>query len=145
MGNSNSYAIGGSAYDFAGKNIKTIATDYMGKSKFLFIKAEQELNDKWRIYLRYVHSKFIDTNGIDNVGSCWAGVVYRYTQAIYFELGYDMVGHGDNDKIRHASAINDKESVVRFKTTGQFLVLISLTKKGGTASIESSPAFLSFG
>lgn len=118
-GNSGRYAIGGSAYDFAGKNLEIKTSDFMGKSKFLFVKAEQEWNDRWSTYLRYVHAD-IGTEGIDNASAYGAGVGYQYTPAIYFELGYDLVDHGTNDKTRHPTAINDKESVIRFKTTVSF-------------------------
>ena len=105
------YAIGGSNYDYAGWNL--IKDD--GTSKFLFVKADQKWNDKWSTYLRYTNFKS-DTTGVDDATEWGLGVGYQYSPAIYFELGYDQVDHGNgilND-------INGTESVVRFRTNVSF-------------------------
>jgi hypothetical protein len=105
------YAIGGSNYDYAGWNL--IKDD--GTSKFLFVKADQKWNDKWSTYLRYTNFKS-DTTGVDDASEWGLGVGYQYSPAIYFELGYDQVDHGNgilND-------IDGTESVVRFRTNVSF-------------------------
>lgn len=116
---SDRYSIGGSAYDSVGENLEITTRNMRGTSKFWFVKAQQEWNDKWNTYLRFVHLD-PDTAGLDNAVSYGVGVGYQYTPAIYFELAYDMVDHGSNNMTLHPDAVNDKESVIRFKTSVSF-------------------------
>ena len=104
IGYNDRYAIGGSAYDYAGST-----ADGASDKKFLFIKAAQKWNDKWDSYIRYTHVAL--DGAFDDEAEYGLGVGYQYTPAIKFELGYDKVDHGDN-------AEND--SLVLFRTTVNF-------------------------
>lgn len=113
------YSIGGSTYDHVGANLEISTANWLGTSKFWFVRAGQEWSDKWSTYLRYVQVDF-DTTGLDDAKSYGVGVGYQYTPAIYFELAYDLVDHGSNNMTMHPDAVNDKESVIRFKTSVSF-------------------------
>ena len=108
------YAIGGSNYDSVGANL----VKDNGTSKFLFAKAAQKWNDKWSSFLRYAKLD-ADSVGVDDATEWGLGIGYQYSPAIYFELAYDQVDHG-NGNTAAADPINGKESVVRFRTNVSF-------------------------
>ncbi|MFA5458187.1 MAG: S-layer homology domain-containing protein, partial [Synergistaceae bacterium] len=108
------YAIGGSNYDYVGYNL--VKDD--GTSKFLFVKADQKWNDKWSSFVRYANFKS-DTVGVDDADEWGLGIGYQYSPAIYFELAYDQVDHG-NGNILGTDPIDGTESVVRFRTNVSF-------------------------
>ena len=109
--NNDRYSIGGSFYDFAGFNL----IKDNGTSKFLFVKAGQQWNDKWGTFLRYTNFKS-DTAGVDDADGWGVGVKLQYSPAVAFELAYDQVDHGQGV----LNAIDGKESVVRFRTNVSF-------------------------
>ena len=108
------YSIGGGCDDYVGKNMAY--ADLNGTSEWWFVKATQKWNDKWSSFLRFVNVDF-DTNGLDDSTEWGLGIGYQYTPAIYFELAYAQVDHGDN-AIR--DAMQDTESVIRFRTDINF-------------------------
>ena len=108
------YSIGGGCDDYVGKNMAY--ADLNGTSEWWFVKATQKWNDKWSSFVRFVNVDF-DTNGLDDSTEWGLGIGYQYTPAIYFELAYAQVDHGDN-AIR--DAMQDTESVIRFRTDINF-------------------------
>lgn len=108
------YAIGGSNYDSVGANL----VKDNGTSKFLFAKAAQKWNDKWSSFLRYAKLD-ADSVGVDDATEWGLGIGYQYSPAIYFELAYDQVDHG-NGNTAADNPINGTESVVRFRTNVSF-------------------------
>ena len=112
------YSIGGGCDDFIGKNMAYADLD--GTSEWWFVKATQKWNDKWSSFIRFANVDF-DTNGLDDATEWGVGIGYQYTPAIYFELAYAQVDHGDNN-INNASdeLLNGTESVIRFRTTVNF-------------------------
>ena len=109
------YSIGGGCDDYVGKNMAY--ADLNGTSEWWFVKATQKWNDKWSSFVRFVNVDF-DTNGLDDSTEWGVGIGYQYTPALYFELAYAQVDHGDNAGI--AGAMNDTESVIRFRTDVNF-------------------------
>jgi len=114
------YAIGGSNYDYVGYNLG-IAPKNDGSTNFLFVKADQKWNDKWSTFVRYAKMD-ADTAGLDDATEWGLGVGYQYSPAIYFELAYAEVDHGTNTFVPTGAnvLVNDKESVVRFRTNVSF-------------------------
>ena len=112
------YSIGGGCDDYVGKNMAYADLD--GTSEWWFVKATQKWNDKWSSFVRFVNVDF-DTNGLDDATEWGVGIGYQYTPAIYFELAYAQVDHGDNN-ITNASSelLNGTESVIRFRTDISF-------------------------
>ncbi|HIR18360.1 MAG TPA: S-layer homology domain-containing protein [Candidatus Caccocola faecigallinarum] len=110
------YSIGGGCDDYVGKNMAY--ADLNGTSEWWFVKATQKWNDKWSSFVRFVNVDF-DTNGLDDSTEWGVGIGYQYTPALYFELAYAQVDHGDNSAAIQ-NAMNDTESVIRFRTTVNF-------------------------
>ena len=79
------------------------------------MKAEQKWNDKWSSFVRFANVDF-DDNQLDDATEWGIGVGYQFTPAIYFELAYDQVDHGDNNM----KGYSDTESVIRFRTDVNF-------------------------
>ena len=115
LGLNNRYSIGGGAgnYDFVGRNMEY--ADPCGTSKWWFVKAYQNWNEKWSSFIRFVNVDF-DTSWLDNATEWGIGVAYQYTPAIRFELVYDRIDHGDNA----GGAAWGKESVIRLRTDVNF-------------------------
>lgn len=110
LGNADRYSIGG---DYAGRN-KPVGADTT--SKYLFVKAAQQWNSKVSTFIRYAKADF-GTSGYDDATEWGIGAGYQYTPAIFFELAYDQIDHGNSSA---ADTVNGKESVVRFRTTVNF-------------------------
>ncbi|MBQ9882626.1 MAG: S-layer homology domain-containing protein [Synergistes sp.] len=110
------YSIGGGAYDFAGLNMDV--ADPFGTSKYWFVKAEQQWNDKWSTFLRFAHVDY-DTANLDDATEWGAGIAYQYTPALRFELAYDHVDHGDSITANNGGEVG-KDHIVRFSTTVNF-------------------------
>lgn len=108
------YSIAGGSYDTVGANF--VRND--GTSKWIFAKAEQKWNDKFSTFLRYANVDF-DTANVDDATEWGVGVGYQYTPAVYFELCYDQVDHGDSRTDNNGGLV-DTESVVRFRTNVNF-------------------------
>ena len=87
-----------------------------GTSKYFFVLAEQEWNDKWSSYIRYAYVDF-DTDDLDDATNWGIGVTYQYTPAIAFRLAFDQVDYGDNNP---SGAKYDTDNVFQFRTTVNF-------------------------
>lgn len=111
---SDRYAIGDGTYDYVGRNIDW--SDPNGRTKWWFVKAAQQWNEKWSTFVRFAHADF-DTDWLDNATEWGLGIGYQYTPAIYFELAYDQVDHGDSAL---AFADHGKDHVLRFRTNVNF-------------------------
>ena len=98
-------------------NLKYADSD--GTSKYFFVLAEQKWNEKWSSFLRYACVDF-DTDGLDDAQNWGIGVTYQYTPAIAFSLTYDEVDYGDDNTNFNSSAYEDKDHVVRFRTSIKF-------------------------
>jgi hypothetical protein len=109
------YSLGDNA-DFAGRNIAV--ADPAGRTKWWFVKAAQKWNAKWSSFIRYAHADF-DTAGLDDATEWGVGIGYQYTPAIYFELAYDQVDHGDSEW-GNLGGERGKDHVVRFRTNVNF-------------------------
>ena len=111
----NRYSIGGGSgnFDYVGRNMDV--ADENGTSEWWFVKAEQKWNDKWSSFVRFANVDF-DDNQLDDATEWGIGVGYQFTPAIYFELAYDQVDHGDNNM----KGYSDTESVIRFRTDVNF-------------------------
>lgn len=90
--------------------------DKNGTTKYFFAKAKQQWNDKFNTFVRYARADF-DSPSLDDATEFGIGAGYQYTPAIYFELMYDQVDHGDS---LHKDAYRGEESVIRFRTTVNF-------------------------
>lgn len=91
-----------------------------GTSKWWFVKADQQWNDKWSTFIRFANVGY-DTAGLDDATEWGLGVGYQYTPAIGFELAYDQVDHGDNGwAVGDPEVARGKDHVVRFRTTINF-------------------------
>ncbi|MCE5201681.1 MAG: S-layer homology domain-containing protein [Synergistaceae bacterium] len=108
------YSIAGSQADYVAQNF----TRNGGTSKWIFAKAEQKWNDKFSTFLRYANIDF-DTANLDDATEFGGGIGYQYTPAIYFELCYDQVDHGDS-RTGNNGGFTDTESVIRFRTDVNF-------------------------
>ena len=118
LGYNDRYSIGGGAYDHVGRNME-YANPY-GTSKWWFVKADQQWNDKWSTFIRFANVDY-DTAGLDDATEWGLGVGYQYTPAIGFELAYDQVDHGDNGwAVGDPEVARGKDHVVRFRTTINF-------------------------
>ncbi|WP_392438150.1 S-layer homology domain-containing protein [Cloacibacillus evryensis] len=118
IGLTNRYSIGGGAYDYVGRNMAY--ADPFGTSKWWFVKADQKWNDKWSSFIRFANVDY-DTAGLDDATEWGLGVGYQYTPAIYFELAYDQVDHGDNGYTGYNNDLaRGKDHVVRFRTNVSF-------------------------
>ena len=112
------YSIGGNKYDYVGRNL--VFADMNNSSKFWFVKADQKWNDKWSSFVRFANVDY-DTDNLDNATEWGLGVGYQYTPALYFELAYDQVDHGDNNWLSaNEDVARGKDHVVRFRTTVNF-------------------------
>ncbi|GHV51894.1 S-layer protein [Synergistales bacterium] len=100
------------AYASFGPNIFANTPNNDHTSKILFIRADQQWNDKWRTFLRYNHVNF-DTDYLDNAVNWSFGVGYRCSPAIEFELAYDRIDYGDNNG---PDFRNGGDHVIRFRT-----------------------------
>ena len=118
IGYDDRYAIGGNTYDYVGYNIDYL-DDYSGTSKWWFVRADQQWNEKWSSFVRFANVDF-DSANIDDATEWGVGVGYQYTPAIYFELSYDWIDHGDGNTRSNADAVDGDESVIRFRTTVNF-------------------------
>ncbi len=82
----------------------------------IFVRADQQWNEKWSSFIRYVHADY-DTNGLDDVDNWGVAVKYQYTPAIAFRLAYDYIdfgsGNGDGN-------YNGDDHVIQFRTTISF-------------------------
>ena len=117
LGLTNRYSIGGGAYDYVGRNY-----DYanpFGTSKWWFVKADQKWNDKWSSFVRFANVDY-DTEWLDDATEWGLGIGYQYTPALYFELAYDQVDHGDNALLGGTTAAQGKDHVIRFRTSVSF-------------------------
>ena len=120
LGYENRYSIGGGNgnYDYVGRNM--MYADPFGTSKWWFVKADQKWNDKWSSFIRFANVDY-DTAGLDDATEWGLGVGYQYTPAIYFELAYDQVDHGDNGYTGYNNDLaRGKDHVVRFRTNVSF-------------------------
>ncbi len=110
------YSIGTCHDDYVGYNMAY--ADPEGTSKWWFVKAEQKWNDKWSSFLRYVNVDF-DTDGLDDATEYGIGIGYQFTPAVYYELAYALIDHGD-----HGANFGDArwgdESMIRFRTQVNF-------------------------
>ena len=113
------YSIGGGCDDFVGRNMAFADLD--GTSEWWFVKATQQWNDKWSSFVRFVNVDF-DSANLDDATEWGVGIGYQYTPAIYFELAYAQVDHGDNTRgnVTYGDLYNGTESVIRFRTTVNF-------------------------
>ena len=112
------YSIGGGCDDFVGRNMAFADLD--GTSEWWFVKATQQWNDKWSSFVRFVNVDF-DSANLDDATEWGVGIGYQYTPAVYFELAYAQVDHGDNDNNGLGGTLyNGTESVIRFRTTVNF-------------------------
>ena len=118
LGYENRYSIGGGNgnYDYVGRNM--MYADPFGTSKWWFVKADQKWNDKWSSFVRFANVDY-DTDYLDDATEWGLGVGYQYTPAIYFELAYDQVDHGDTNLLGFAGT-QGKDHVVRFRTNVSF-------------------------
>ena len=118
LGYENRYSIGGGGgnYDYVGRNMD-YANPY-GTSKWWFVKADQKWNDKWSSFVRFANVDY-DTDYLDDATEWGVGIGYQYTPALYFELAYDQVDHGDTNLLGFDGATG-KDHVVRFRTTVNF-------------------------
>ena len=115
IGYNNRYSIGGGSgnFDYVGRNMDVADGD--GTSEWWFVKAEQKWNDKWSSFVRFANVDY-DTDWLDDATEWGVGVGYQFTPAIYFELAYDQVDHGDNNR----GGYDGTESVIRFRTDVNF-------------------------
>ena len=118
IGYDDRYAIGGNVYDYVGYNIDYMS-DYSGTSKWWFVRADQQWNDKWSTFVRFANVDF-DSANIDDATEWGVGIGYQYTPAINFELSYDWIDHGDGNTRVNSEAVDGDESVIRFRTTVNF-------------------------
>ena len=116
LGLTNRYSIGGGAYDYVGRNMNF--SNPFGTSKWWFVKADQKWNDKWSSFVRFANVDY-DTEALDDATEWGLGVGYQYTPALYFELAYDQVDHGDNNLLGFDGA-RGKDHVIRFRTNVSF-------------------------
>ena len=119
MGIESRYSIGGGSYDYVGRN--WAFADPHGTSKWWFATAKQQWNDKWSTFLRYANVNY-DTDGLDNATEWGIGVGYQYTPAVYFELAFDQVDHGNTDEYvaYDDDLARGKDHVLRFRTNVSF-------------------------
>ncbi|MDO5115055.1 MAG: S-layer homology domain-containing protein [Synergistaceae bacterium] len=122
VGYNDRYSIGGGAYDYVGRNMGVAAAG--GTSKWWFVKAEQKWNDKWSSFIRFANVDY-DTAGLDDATEWGLGVGYQYTPALYFELAYDQVDHGDSwnglpGGLHNNGGTYGKDHVIRFRTNVNF-------------------------
>jgi hypothetical protein len=110
-GTSPRYGIGGANY--AGVNDNRPWNT--NTTKYIFVRAKQQWNDKWSTFLRYAQADY-DTVGYDDAKEYGLGVGYQFTPAIYFELMYDQTDYGTGV----AQKYQEKDSVVRFRTNVNF-------------------------
>ena len=83
-------------------------------TKMWFVRADQQWNEKWSSFIRYIHAD-LGTTGIDDADSYGIAVKYQYTPAIAFRLLYDYVDHGEGTQ-----TYNGDEHVIQFRTTINF-------------------------
>ena len=83
-------------------------------TKMWFVRADQQWNEKWSSFIRYIHAD-LGTNGVDDADSYGIAVKYQYTPAIAFRLLYDYVDHGEGTQ-----TYNGDEHVIQFRTTINF-------------------------
>ncbi|MCF0247377.1 MAG: S-layer homology domain-containing protein, partial [Synergistes sp.] len=95
--------------------------DPHGTSRWWFAIAKQQWNDKWSTFLRYANVDY-DTEGLDNETEWGIGVGYQYTPAVYFELAFDQVDHGNtDDNVVYADDLaRGSDHVIRFRTNVSF-------------------------
>jgi len=105
------YSIGGTRYASVGDNIPVNDET----TSMWFVYAKQQWNPKLNTFLRYAQADY-DTAGIDDAKEFGGGIGYQYTPALYFELAYDQVDYGTGVGNKY----QDKESVIRFRTTVNF-------------------------
>lgn len=108
------FGIGGSACPTLLDNITSIRNG--NKTKALFIRAEQQWNDKWSSLLRYGRADF-GTDGYDKTTEFQVGVTYQYTPAMAFTLFYDAVDYGDGAA---QTDFKGSDHVINFRTTVNF-------------------------
>ncbi|GHV54340.1 S-layer protein [Synergistales bacterium] len=101
------------AYGGYGVSIFNYVPNDNNTSKVIFVRADQQWNDKWRTYLRY-NSVDPDTANRDTLTNWTFGVGYRYSPAIEFELAYDHVDFGNN--YRTTGNNDGDDHLVRFRT-----------------------------
>lgn len=82
----------------------------------IFVRADQQWNEKWSSFIRYVHADY-DTNGLDDVDNWGVAVKYQYTPAIAFRLAYDYIDFGSGNG---AGNYNGDDHVIQFRTTISF-------------------------
>ena len=107
------FGIGGSGCDFPVTGNKPVNGN---TSKYFFVRAEQQWNDKWSTRLRYAHVDY-DTTGYDDATEFEVAAIYQYTDAIAFELLYDKVDFGDTTA---PDAWSGDDDVIIFRTTVNF-------------------------
>ena len=83
-------------------------------TKMWFVRADQQWNEKWSSFVRYIHAD-LGTNGVDDADSYGIAVKYQYTPAIAFRLLYDYVDYGEGTQ-----TYNGDEHVIQFRTTVNF-------------------------
>jgi hypothetical protein len=86
------------AYNSNGLGVSAVGDADSTKS-VIFAAANQQWNDRWSTFERYVNVDY-DIDGLDD-GTNWTfGVGYQYTPAILFQLAYDSIDF-DNDVDDH--------------------------------------------
>ncbi|GHV27531.1 S-layer protein [Synergistales bacterium] len=108
-------------YSYAGAELTANRPNNTSTSKVLFIRADQQWNEKWRTFLRYGNVDY-DTAGLDNTTNWTLGIGYRYSPAIEFELAYDHIDYGSDwgHYVTGNSYRTDDDHIVRFRTTVSF-------------------------
>lgn len=107
------FGIGGSGCDFPVSGNKPLNGN---TSKYFFVRAEQQWNDKWSTRLRYAHVDY-DTAGYDDATEFEVAAIYQYTAAMAFELLYDKVDFGNTTA---PDAWSGDDHVIIFRTTVNF-------------------------
>ncbi len=108
---STSWMTADEAYDNYGPAV--LANRGTGDTTVIYAKAEQEWNDKFGTFLRYVDADF-DMTGVDNTTNYSLGASYQFNPAVKFELIYDKIDYGVG------GGMTGDDSLIRFRTEVNF-------------------------
>jgi hypothetical protein len=99
------------AYDAYGASV--LANWQGQETDILFARLDQQWNDKWSTYERYLSAGF---DYSDDAVNYTFGVGYQLNPAVSFELAYDYVDWGEGDD----NIKTDDDSIIRFRTYVSF-------------------------
>ncbi len=111
-------SVGQNPYAYAGAEILRNQPNNLNTSQILMVYAQQQWNEKWRSFLRYIQVDY-DTSYLDDAFGWSVGVGYRLSPAVEFELMYDYIDYGDGwieGGVRDANYRWDNDSIIRFRT-----------------------------